>query len=102
MFCQNKYDVPRGEMIDVNSMFVCGLSGKWKPSASVPDCASLYFHFFCFENVIIHSFFYNMMKHIEIDNTMAFTLIDLFVGGLQSHYQHFLSIHGGHLVMFWF
>ncbi|CAC5354905.1 unnamed protein product [Mytilus coruscus] len=39
MFCQHEYDVPIGEGTNVNGMFVCGQSGKWNPSASVPNCA---------------------------------------------------------------
>ncbi|CAG2209565.1 unnamed protein product [Mytilus edulis] len=42
MFCEQEYDVPRGEMVDVNGMFVCGQSGKWNPSASVPNCAKVF------------------------------------------------------------
>ncbi|XP_063419373.1 sushi, von Willebrand factor type A, EGF and pentraxin domain-containing protein 1-like [Mytilus trossulus] len=38
MFCRSRYDVPVGH-IDGNEMFVCGQSGKWMPSSSVPNCA---------------------------------------------------------------
>ncbi|CAC5416422.1 unnamed protein product [Mytilus coruscus] len=42
MFCRSRYDVPNGKIAG-NEMFVCGQSGKWMPSSSVPNCASMHF-----------------------------------------------------------
>lgn len=49
MFCRSRYDVPVGQ-IDGNDMFVCGQSGKWMPSSSVPNCASMHFDTSHFRN----------------------------------------------------
>lgn len=62
MFCQQKYDVPIGVGIAVNGMFICGQTGKWSPSATVPNCASLYLHFFRFANISPVLFFFYYAK----------------------------------------
>jgi hypothetical protein len=40
MFCRENYDIPMGSSVG-NNLYVCGDSGNWKPSQSIPDCASM-------------------------------------------------------------